>query len=243
MRILVYNIAYGTGSPKSYYHNISSAHRYVRTSSTHFEKIMDFIQAQDPDILGLIEIDTGSYRTKFINQVELIAAQLKHHHQCSVKYKHGILARAFPIIRKQANAVLTKKKLPAGNFHFLPAGFKRLIIEVDIGGMRFFLVHLSIQKRVRKVQLAHLAKLAKGRSPVIIAGDFNTFSGSHEIRDFQMELGLFNPNLEALPTYPAWKPRKQIDFILCSKHIKVRRFEVPKVKFSDHLPIIMDFDI
>ena len=243
MRILVYNIAYGTGAPKSYYHNISTATRYVRTPRTHFDKIMDFIQEKDPDVLGLIEIDTGSYRTNFTNQVELIAAHLKHHHQSSVKYKHGILARALPIIRKQANAVLTKKKLPKGNFHYFPAGFKRLIIEVDIDGMRFFLVHLSIQKRVRKVQLSHLAKLARGRTPVIIAGDFNTFSGSHEIKEFQEELGLFNPNAEALPTFPSWKPKKQIDFILCSKHVKVKNFEVPKVKFSDHLPIIMDFEV
>jgi len=204
---------------------------------------MKFIQEQDPDILGLIEVDTGSYRTNFTNQVELIAAHLKQHHQSSVKYKHGILTKAFPILRKQANAVLTKKKLPAGNFHYFPAGVKRLIIEVDIDGMRFFLVHLAIQKSVRKVQLAHLAKLAKGRTPVIIAGDFNTFSGSQEIRGFQEELGLFNPNEQGHPTYPSWKPEKQIDFILCSKHVRVHRFEIPKVKYSDHLPIVMDFNV
>ena len=243
MRILVYNIAYGTGAPKSYYDHINTAHRYVRTSHTHLDEIMKFIGEADPDVLGLVEVDTGSYRTKFVNQVEKIAGYLNHHHQSSVKYKHNFLAKALPIFRNQANAVLTKIKMPQGKFHYFPRGVKRLIIEVNIGGLRFFLVHLALKKDVRKIQLAHLAKLAKGRIPVIIAGDFNTFSGAHEIEEFQDELGLINPNTDGLPTFPSWKPKKQLDFILCSKYLKIKKFEIPKVKFSDHLPLILDFKI
>ncbi len=243
MRLLVYNIAYGTGAPESLYHNLSTAHRYVRTKDTHLLSIIDFISKADPDILGLVEVDTGSYRTKFLNQVEFIAGHIKHHHQSSVKYNHGFLAKSMPIIRKQANAVLTRHKIPEGNFHFFPAGFKRLLIEVDIAGIRFFLVHLSVQKRARKVQLAHLAELAKGQKPVIIAGDFNTFSGPKEIHALQEELGLINPNTDNHPTFPSWKPNRQLDFILCSQQIKIQNFEIPKVKFSDHLPLLLDFKI
>ena len=63
MRILVYNIAYGTGGPKSYYDHINTASRYMRTSHTHLDEIMKFIGEADPDVLGLVEVDTGSYRT------------------------------------------------------------------------------------------------------------------------------------------------------------------------------------
>ncbi|MFA6292397.1 MAG: endonuclease/exonuclease/phosphatase family protein [Victivallales bacterium] len=243
MRVMVYNIAYGTGAPKSYYHHITTAPRYMRTSHTHLDKIMKFIEEADPDVLGLVEVDTGSYRTKFVNQVEKIACYLNHHHQSSVKYKHNFLAKTLPIFRNQANAVLTKDKMPQGKFHYFTRGMKRLIIEVNIGGLRFFLVHLALKKEVRKIQLAHLAKLAKGRTPVIIAGDFNTFSGAHEIEEFQEKLGLINPNTDALPTFPSWKPKKQLDFILCSKYLKIKNFEIPKVNFSDHLPLILDFKI
>ncbi|HBC86094.1 MAG TPA: endonuclease [Lentisphaeria bacterium] len=241
MRVLVYNIAYGTGAPESLYRNFSTAHRYVRTKDTHIRKIIDFISKADPDILGLVEVDTGSYRTKYVNQVEFIAGHIKHHHQSSIKYNHGFLSKRMPIVRKQANAILTKLKVPDGNFHFFPAGFKRLLIEIDIAGIRFFLVHLSVQKRVRKLQLTHLAKLAKGLKPVIIAGDFNTFSGPKEIHELQQELGLVNPNTDNLPTFPSWKPSRQLDFILCSHQIKIQHFEVPKVQFSDHLPLLLDF--
>jgi endonuclease/exonuclease/phosphatase family metal-dependent hydrolase len=243
MRILVYNIAYGTGAPKSYYDHINTASRYMRTSHTHLDEIMKFIAKADPDVLGLVEIDTGSYRTKAVNQVEKIATYLNHHHQSSVKYKHKFLAKTLPIFRNQANAILTKDKMPQGKFHYFSRGVKRLIIEVNVGGLRFFLVHLALRKEVRKIQLAHLAKLAKGRVPVIIAGDFNTFSGAQEIEEFQDSLGLINPNIDALPTFPSWKPKKQLDFILCSKYLKIRNFEIPKVKFSDHLPLILDLKI
>lgn len=243
MRILVYNIAYGTGGPKSYYDHINTAHRYVRTSDTHLEDIMKFIADADPDVLGLVEVDTGSYRTKFVNQVEKIAGYLNHHHHCSVKYNQNFLTKTLPIFRKQANAVLTKCKIPHGKFHYFSRGMKRLIIEVNIGGVRFFLVHLALKRDVRKIQLTHLAKLAKGRTPVIIAGDFNTFSGANEIEEFQENLGLINPNTEGLPTFPSWKPKKQLDFILCSKYLKIKEFDIPKVKYSDHLPLILDFKI
>ena len=243
MRILVYNIAYGTGAPKSYYDHINTVQRYVRTSHTHIDEIMKFIGEADPDVIGLVEVDTGSYRTKYVNQVEKIAGYLNHHPHSSVKYNHNFLTKTLPIFRKQANAVLTKKKIHHGKFHYFSCGMKRLIIEVNVGGLRFFLVHLALKKEVRKVQLEDLAKLAKGRTPVIIAGDFNTFSGAHEIEEFQEKLGLFNPNTEGIPTFPSWKPKRQLDFILCSKCLRIKNFEIPKVKFSDHLPLILDFKL
>lgn len=243
MRLLVYNIAYGTGAPPSLYKHLSTVHRYIRTPQSHLEQIIDFIEKVDPDVIGLIEVDIGSYRTHFVNQVELIANHLKRYHHSSVKYSQNHVGRMLPILRKQANAILTKKKMDGKNFYFFHRGFKKLIIEADIEGVHFFLVHLALQKRVRTLQLKHLVDIVGGKSPVIIAGDFNTFSGMKEIREFQKKLGLVNPNKENLPTFPSWQPNKQVDFFLCSKTIEVSRLKIPHVKFSDHLPLILDFDI
>lgn len=241
MRLLIYNIAYGTGNPGAFHKQIWTIHRYLRTSKGHLDRIIDFIDESDADVVGLVEVDTGSYRTDFVNQVEAIANHLKHYHQSSVKYGKRSLGRAIPILNKQANAILTKKKVPKWYFHYFPHGFKKLIIEVHLDGIRFFLVHLSIQKKTRDVQIKYLTKLAKGSSPLIIAGDFNTFSGEDELRDFKKELKLINPNTEGMPTYPSSKPKHQLDFILCSKTLKVKDFQIPEVKYSDHLPLILDF--
>jgi endonuclease/exonuclease/phosphatase family metal-dependent hydrolase len=243
MRALVYNIAYGTGHTGAPSDHIRKAHRFLRTSHAHLEKIGDFISGIDPDVIGLVEVDIGSSRTKYINQAEEIASRVNHYHTASVKYNHRHIARNIPIIRKQANAILTKKKIPPSNFHFFPVGVKQLIIEADIGGLRFFLVHLSLMEKTRRRQVEHLIEIASGDKPVIIAGDFNVFSGRSELGRLEKRLNLYNPNTENHPTFPSCSPRKELDFILCSKRIRTINFSVVNVNFSDHLPIVLDFEL
>ena len=79
--------------------------------------------------------------------------------------------------------------------------------------------------------------------PVIVAGDFNTFWGEDEIYLFMKAAGLKSANVQSLPSYPSRSPRKELDFILYQDGIKMRHFEIPKVRFSDHLPLICDFDV
>lgn len=85
MRLLVYNIAYGTGTAGGV-GTIFSAHRYLRTRLTYLDRIIDFIDASEADVVGLVEIDTGSFRTGFVDQVSLVARRLKHYSLCDVKY-------------------------------------------------------------------------------------------------------------------------------------------------------------
>jgi len=243
MRLLIYNIAYGTGCPGQSVGRLWTIHRYFRTSHGHFDKIINFIRKANADIVGLVEVDTGSFRTDFQNQVEKAATKLEHYFLSSNKYGSKSLASIMPFMRKHANAILTKKAIPPGKFHYFPKGVKKLIIELNVEGVSFFLVHLALQKNVRESQLRHLVKLAKNRKPLIIAGDFNTFSGVAELEELQKELKLVNPNYGHLPTYPSWKPKKQLDFILCSKDVKVMDFVIPLIKYSDHLPLMLDFEI
>jgi len=76
-----------------------------------------------------------------------------------------------------------------------------------------------------------------------VAGDFNTFWGEDEIYLFMKAAGLHNANMHGLATYPTRSPRMELDFILHSKEITVQRFDVPDVPYSDHLPLICDFEV
>ena len=67
MRLLIYNIAYGTGTAGGI-GTVFSAHRYLRTREAYLDRIIDFIDGSDADVVGLVEIDTGSFRTGFIDQ-------------------------------------------------------------------------------------------------------------------------------------------------------------------------------
>jgi len=147
-------------------------------------------------------------------------------------------------VRKQANAFLAAPRVRGERFHYFDTGIKRLIIELELDDVAIFLVHLSLKFRHRQYQLRYLYDLVrKTPKPVIVAGDFNTYWGDHEIYLFMQAAGLSNANVRGLPSYPSRSPRKELDFILHSAQITVNRFEIPDVQFSDHLPLICDFTI
>jgi len=107
-----------------------------------------------------------------------------------------------------------------------------------------FLVHLSLKFRHRQYQLRFLHDLIlQSTKPVIVAGDFNTFWGTHEIYLFMRASGLRSANATGLPSFPARVPRIELDFILVSEGIDVTDFRVPDVRFSDHRPLVCDFHV
>ena len=46
-----------------------------------------------------------------------------------------------------------------------------------------------------------------------------------------------------MPSFPARIPRIELDFVLASKEIEITHFEVPDARFSDHRPILCDFNV
>ncbi len=242
MRLLIYNIAYGTGAAGGL-RGILSAHRYLRTPESIISSIAGFINQSNADIAGLVEIDTGSFRTGYLDQTGLIAEQLEGYSSCAVKYGLSSIGRKIPILRKQANAFFSKRKPDQIRNYYMPFGFKRLILEIQVAGIRFFLLHLALNRETRKQQLEYIKKLVSiNPGPMIIAGDFNTFSGDLELDTFVRDLDLFDPNEEGTPTFPSQAPKKKLDFILCSRSVKVQDFQVPQIRFSDHLPLLLDFE-
>lgn len=242
MRLLIYNIAYGTGSAGGV-KGLFSAHRYLRTPGHVIASIADFINGSGADVVGLVEIDTGSFRTGYLDQTNLVAEQLSGYSSCAVKYGINSVGRKVPILRKQANAFFSRQKPQQVKNYYMPVGFKRLILEIELGGIRFFLLHLALHRKTRKRQLEYIKKIVSiNPEPMIIGGDFNTFAGDLELDTFIRDLDLYDPNEEGIPTFPSQMPKKKLDFILCSRSIKACSFEVPQVQFSDHLPLILDFE-
>ena len=243
MRLLLYNICYGLGVGRSKYLPVPGA-GYLLAKPDNLKRITSFIKSQDPDIVGLIEVDTGSIRSRRINQASKIADSIGHYsaHQC--KYGQSSLNNHLPILRKQGNAFLAAPRIHGERFHYFDTGIKRLIIELELDDCAVFLVHLSLKYRHRQAQLRHLHDLVVAtKKPVIVAGDFNAFWGEHEIYLFMKASGLRSANELSLPSYPSRYPRKELDFVLYGKNISINKFSIPRVAFSDHLPIVVDFEI
>ncbi len=243
MRFLLYNIRYATGSG-THFHLPFPFSGYIRHTSGNFKKIVDFIKFVNPDIIGLVEVDSGSFRSGWHCQAEAIAGELSHYHVFESKYSSNSFLRLLPVTNKQGNAFLTSEHIKTRKFHFFAKGIKRLVIELELDQFTIFLVHLSVKFRHRQYQLRDLYDLVKDiKKPVIVAGDFNPLWGDHELHLFLAATGLKSANPHGWHTFPSSSPRRELDFILYSKGIHIQNIEIPHVLYSDHLPMICDFEI
>lgn len=243
MRLLVYNIRYGAGVGSRFHLPIPYS-GYLKFTNGHFQKIVNFIQSAKPDLIGLTEVDFGSYRVEKRNQAEVIAAAVQHQAIYHSKYPTLSMARRVPLLNKQGNAVLTRREIVGTQLHYLRDGVKRLVIEVEMKDMVFFLVHLSLKYRHRQYQLHDLHELiSRCTKPVVVAGDFNALWGDRELQLFLSASNLVSANRDRIGSYPSRSPRLQLDYIFHSPAIRSNAFAVPRLLLSDHAPLIWDFDL
>ncbi|MCS6946849.1 MAG: endonuclease/exonuclease/phosphatase family protein [Steroidobacteraceae bacterium] len=243
MRLIVYNIRYGTGTGPAFHLPVPGA-GYLRSSHRVLSGITEFIRAEDPDVVGLLEVDMGSVRSGMVNQADYIAQHVGHYSTYGCKYGTASLHHRLPILRKQGNAFLAAPRVEGERFHYFPTGIKRLIIELELADMCIFLVHLSLKYRQRQQQLRSLHDLImQARKPVVVAGDFNTFWGKDELFLFMRAARLRNANSTGLMSFPARLPRAELDFVLVSESVRVDNFRVPDVRWSDHRPLVCDLQV
>ena len=243
MRFLLYNVRYCVGTGR-YFHFPFPGRGYLNASARNLARITDFIKTSRPDIVGLVEVDSGSLRSGRKNQVESIASELGHYHVYESKYGEDSLVNWLPVARKQGNAFLTSDVVEAQRFHYFEHGVKKLVIELELSNLVLFLVHLSLKFRHRHHQMSELYELVKEtKKPHIVAGDFNAYWGDQEIQLFLEATRLQSANTGGMPSYPSKAPRRQLDFVLHSREIEITHFEMPQVSYSDHLPLICDFEI
>ena len=217
---------------------------YLKRTGPMLKQITEFIRTHDPDVVGLVEVDGGSFRSGRRNQAEMIASALGHYHAYESKYGARSWVRFLPVANRQMNAFLTRDLMHEQKFLYFDHGVKRLVIQLELEKVTLFLVHLSIKFRHRQHQLCDLYSLVKNvKKPYIVAGDFNVFWGDPEIELFLAATGLKSANAGGRPSYPSWAPKMELDFILHSPGIAIRNFGLPPVTFSDHLPLVCDFDV
>ncbi|MDD3814138.1 MAG: endonuclease/exonuclease/phosphatase family protein [Desulfocapsaceae bacterium] len=242
MRFLLYNIRYATGHGKGYHLPLPFS-GFFRHTTNKLNQIIEFIESVRPDIIALIEVDSGSYRSAKCCQADIIAQKLHQFHIVKTKYGQNSMACRVPVLNTQSNALLTSEKITAHQFHYFEEGFKRLVIEVELAKIVIFIVHLSLKYRHRQQQLEHLHRLVKqSDKPVIVAGDFNTFRGGRELELFKAATGLEDANPMHYPSHPSHAPHRQLDFILHSPELEAVDFHIPDIRLSDHAPLICDFN-
>ena len=240
MRFVLYNIRYGTGGGKIH----CPLAGYLGRSTETLGNIGNFLHDLHPDVVGLVEVDAGSYRTRKTNQAETLAKKLGQYHVYRSKYGTESWTRRIPIFKQQGNAFIVRDGKHREAFHYFEKGMKQLVIELDLGDMAFFLLHLPLGSRLRHRQLGELYEMLQlMQKPYIVAGDFNALWGEQEVGLFLAATRLKNAHASNSPSFPSWKPKRHLDFIFHSPGIHIERCWMPKVLYSDHLPIVCDFSV
>ncbi len=253
VRLIVYNIEYCEGMTGLWWEYLKFWRIFFPPPGLE-QEIVDYLKKLHPDILALVEVDTGSFRAKK-DEVHFFEKQLGMKSSVEkVKYPlHGWLKlfHYVPILNKQANAIIAKKRLSHVRYHVFHEGTKRVVIEATIHvpkKVTLLLAHLALGGETRAKQIQELIKIVNDiKNPVILMGDFNTFHGEKEIETLLRETHLHHKfqldKKSQTLTEPTYHPSRRLDYVLTSKQIKVNAYEVLNFHFSDHLPLLVDFTV
>jgi endonuclease/exonuclease/phosphatase family metal-dependent hydrolase len=238
LRLLSYNIQSGLTTGK-YSHYLTRSWKHlvpVPSRMTNLDGIARILT--DYDIVGLQEVDAGSLRSGFVNQVKYLADN------AGFKHVFDQANRKIGMISQHGNAMLSRFPPTAITEHKLPGlipgrGVLEVRFGVDMDALHVLILHMALGRRGRLRQIEFVAELVRDYRHVILMGDLNCGSDSPEMAALLAAARLCEPG-PGLFTFPSWQPDRQLDHILVSPSITVERVEVLNHAYSDHLPIAMD---
>jgi endonuclease/exonuclease/phosphatase family metal-dependent hydrolase len=110
-------------------------------------------------------------------------------------------------------------------------------LDTPLGPLTVANTHLSFVPGWNRHQLRHVVtEMRNLPGPHLVAGDLNLTSAAA-----QRWSGL--RTLAAAPTYPAHRPRRQLDHVLTDESgLIVRHRETPLMPISDHRPLVVDLE-
>lgn len=243
MRILFYNIRYGTGCGWTYHLPLPFT-GFFRSSRATTERIGEYLDALDVDVACLCEVDGGSYRNGRKSQARNLASKRGWKDVFAPKYGATSPLRRVPLLSSQGNAVLSRLPIIDSRENLFSRGVKRSLLEVEFPDFVVLLAHLSLGYGARQTQLREIAERCRNLDkPILLGGDFNLLSGDGELHPLLEATGLRDADGRGRPTFPSRLPSLRLDCLLTSPAIQVRRFDVPRVTLSDHLPLVCDVEI
>ena len=235
LKFLSYNIQVGIKTTK-YRHYVTKGWKHVlpHESRNHtLRRIADVVA--DYDFVALQEIDAGSIRSGFINQVEYLAERAQF------PYWYTQLNRDLGPLAQHGNGLLSRIAPAAMEDHRLPGaipGRGAIVVRLPFAGASVLVVllHLSLGERSRALQLEYVKGLIDGEEHVVLMGDMNSHLADL-LFDSPLAETELRPAETVRPTYPSWRPALALDHVLVSPSLKIGDYQVLDCRLSDHRPI------
>ncbi len=245
IRLLTFNIQVGIHT-QAFRDYVTQGWRHVlphRDRHQNLLKVADLIR--DFDLVGLQEVDGGSLRSGFINQVEYLAARAR------LPYWYSQTNRDFGPLAQHGNGLLARVSPRELEDHKLPGmipGRGAVVARWPLAGypqdddLLVVMLHLSLGHRSRKRQLAAVRRFVEGHKNVVVMGDMNTLSSQLHRRS-ELRAANLRPAADLLPTYPAWQPQLALDRFYVSENVQVKSSQTLACAVSDHLPLAIEIAV
>ena len=236
MRLLSYNIHKGIGG---------------RDRRYRLERIIKVIEAENPDLICLQEVDRNCPRSHCHDQPQIFADQFNAAaklYQMNVHLKRGgygnLLLSRWPIrSHHQISIRLNRKK---------PRGAQMAVIETPEGLLHLLHWHLGLAEAERHWQVCHALDhhlfCESEHLPTIIVGDCNDWRDTLCNGRFQ-ECGFrhITSPPSKFRSFPAYLPMGALDKAYCRGDIHIRHARIVRNALtrqaSDHLPLVIDFHL
>jgi len=235
MRLLSWNIHKGIGG---------------RDRRYSLSRIIDCIEAENPDFICLQEVDRLVRRSRFDDQPRLLARYFRAHavYQSNVAVGDGgygnlVLSR-WPV--ESRHRILLRQGARK------PRGAQLLQIDSPEGSLHLVHTHLGLAERERHWQmnrlLGHMLFRSADQLPTLVVGDFNDWRdtlaaaslGVNGFAQVTSPIGRFR-------SFPAWLAVGALDKAFVRGPIAVRQARIVRTSLakaaSDHLPLVIDFHL
>lgn len=236
MRVLSYNIHKGIGGRDRLYR---------------LERIIEVIEAENPDLICLQEVDRNVKRSRFHNQPRLLSDYFKldsHLYQLNVQLASGgygnlVLSR-WPFLTKHQISLTYKSRKRRGA--------QLVVVDTPEGKLHLVHFHLGLAEAERMWQVVHLIEHRLFREsielPTLLIGDSNDWRDNLESKILK-EQGFHQLTHPAskFRSFPAYMPVGALDKAFVSEGVYPVNVRIAKSamikKASDHCPLVIDFHL
>ena len=218
LRLLSFNIQVGNSTAR-YRHYLTRSWQHVLPHperQLNLQRIARMLA--DFDLVALQEVDGGSLRSGYINQVEHLA-QL-----ADFPYWYQQLNRNMGHLAQHSNGLLSRVRPSLLEDHPLPGPPGRGAIVLRLGqgqdALLVVMMHLALGARTRTRQLAYIRELLQDYRHCILMGDMNTQAEDllqrSPLRDLDLRAPSCRPPFRVGNRYAVWTISCSVPVCSCS---------------------------
>ena len=232
LKVMTYNIHVGVGMDKK----------------LDLQRIADVINKEQPDLVGLQEVDRGVKRTEGKDEIVELAKMTRMDYAFAHNLdfqggQYGVAILSKSLLNNTEHQMFQNKREAERR------GMLRVEVELDGRSINFVTTHLDYQFEDGRVfeteQL--LANLEDVRGPLIVVADLNDepTGAAYKLMSTKFVDAWLSSRAGGDGfSYPADKPGKRIDHIFYrSAFFKAKRAKVIETLASDHIPVVAELEL